>query len=148
MKKTVLLIAAALVIAAGACYVGVRLHNRGRDIIGVTTLNNNSSVIMNSRTGEEFVSGAGKLTVGEGEHIHLRYELSAGSFDLAFHKGEDGLDVFDAANLEALPESGEVYGRSGVSGNGALDFPAEEGVYTVFFQMHGAIGTAELTAEK
>ena len=145
-KKTIIILAAALLFAAAAVYVGVRLHNRGTDIIGVTTLPDRNTVIVNAKTGKEFVSGSGKLTVGAGEHIHLEYALTAGSFDLAFHEGSDGLDVFRNADLENLPSTGEVFGKSDLSGSGSLDFEAADGEYTVYYNNHGAIGTAKITA--
>ena len=126
-KKPVILIVVLALVAAVACYVGVRLMNRGKDIIGVTTLEGQKQVIMNSQTGEEFTAGSGKLEVGEGEHIHLSYTLSGGSFDLALHKGEDGNDVFTEADLENLSDSGDPFGKSGISGSGTLDFDAEQG---------------------
>ena len=149
MKKTTLIIIVAVLAVIGlGGYVGVRLYNRGTDLIGVTTRERQNQVIMNAKTGEEFVAGSGKLTVGAGESIRLKYTLSAGSFDLALHKGEEGNGIFQETDLENLPDAGAVYGKSGVSGSGELNFPAEEGVYTVFFNMHGAIGSATMTAEK
>ena len=55
-KKTILILSVVVVIliAAGA-YVGFRMANRGKDIIGVTTLTKENKVIMNSATGNEFV---------------------------------------------------------------------------------------------
>ena len=146
-KKTIILLGAALLFAAAAVYVGVRLHNHGTDIIGVTTLPDRNTVIVNAKTGEEFVAGSGKLTVGAGEHIHLEYALTAGSFDLAFHEGGSGLDVFQNADLEALPAAGEVFGKSGVSGSGSLDFDAEAGNYTAYFVNHGMVGKVTVTAK-
>ena len=146
-KKSIFLIAAAVVLIAAIAYAVTRLSNRWTDIVGVTTLEKKNTVIMNAKTGEEFVSGSGKLTVGEGERIHIEYALTAGSFDLAFHQGSAGLDVFQSAELENLPNVGDVFGKSGVSGNGSLDFEAAPGEYTVYFNQHGAIGTATVTAK-
>ena len=71
------IVVAVLLVAAGI-YTGIRLAKHGTDIIGVTTLPDRNTVIMNAKTGDEFVAGTGYLTVAEGEHIHLEYDLSAG----------------------------------------------------------------------
>ena len=131
---------------AAVGYAGLRISRRGTDLIGVTTLDN--TVIMNSKTGKEFVSGSGKLTLGEGERIHLKYSLDAGSFDFAVNSGSNGLDIFDSTDLGSLSDEGEVFGRSGITGKGSLDFKAGPGEYTLFFNMHDAVGTATASPEK
>ena len=145
-KKNIALIIAALVLIAAAAYVGMRIVNRGTDIAGVTTLYEKNTVIMNSKTGKEFEAGSGELTVSEGKCIHVEYALDAGSVDLAFYKGNDALAVIRRANLSDLPNSGDLFGKSGVSGKGSLDFEAASGKYTVYFEQHGAAGKATVTA--
>jgi len=147
-KRIIVLILAILVVIAAVIYVGVRLHNRGTDIIGVTTLENRNTIIMNSKSGQEFVAGSGKLTVGTNERIHVVYELDNGSFDLAFHKGSDGLDVFENSDLKNLSNTGDVFGKSGISGKGSLDLEVASGKYTVYFNQHGAVGSATVTTKK
>ena len=146
-KIIALIVALILIIAAGAIYVGVRINNRGRDIIGVTTLFKTNEVIMNAATGQEFESGTGQITVGSGKSIHLEYKLSAGSFDVAFHAGHGARDLFEAANMSDLSAEGEVFGKSSVSGSGSLDFEAAEGDYTVYFVIHDTIGTARVSTK-
>ena len=147
-NKRIVLILVILVIIAAVIYGAVRLRNRGTDIIGVTTLENRNTIIMNSKTGQEFVSGSGTLTVSENERIHVEYALDTGSFDLAFHKGSDGLDVFENSDLDNLSDTGDVFGKSNISGKGSLDLEAASGEYTVYFNQHGAAGTATVTTEK
>lgn len=146
-KKSVVLFVVALVLIAAIAYVGMRLINRRTDIIGVTTLFEKNTVIMNSKTGKDFEAGSGELTVDEGKRIHVEYALDAGSFDLAFCKGSDALAAIRRANLSDLPNTGDLFGKSGVSGKGSLDFEAAPGKYTVYFEQHGAVGTANVTAK-
>ena len=120
-----------LLVVAGGVTLGIRVANHGRDIIGVTTLPSENLVIMNSANGEEFVSGTGSLTVGEGEKAHLTYRLSGGSFDLTLSQGEE---------IRAEQE--------GISGSGELDLEVDSGEYEVTFLMHGAIGTARVGTSK
>ena len=138
-KKTVALIVLALIVVAGA-YIAVRMKNRGTDIIGVTTLYDRNTVIMNAKTGQEFVSGRGTLTVGEGERVHMEYDLSAGALDIAFFEGGDN------APLEE-DMSGGLFGQEGVSGKGALDFDAAPGSYSVQIAVHDAVGRAVVTTK-
>lgn len=148
-KKSIVLIAAALVLVAAIAYTGMRIINRRTDINGVTTLYEKDTavrVIMNAKPGKEFYAGSGKLAVGDGKSIHVEYAIESGSFDLAFHKGSGGLDAILGADLDNLPESGDVFGKSGISGKGSLDFEAVSGEYTVYFKPHGAVGTATVTA--
>ena len=148
MKKILFVIisviAAVFVIVLAACNY---LKVRHRDITGVTTLSKENTVIMNSPTGEEFVTGSGTLTVGEGEKIHAEYKLDAGSIDIAFHAGDDGLAVFDDTDMENLADEGDVFGKSGIEGSGTLDFEASPGEYTVFITIHKAVGSATLKTE-
>jgi len=146
-NKRIVLILIILVVIAAIIYAAVHLRNHGTDIIGVTTLEKRNTIIMNSKTGQEFVSGSGKLTVTEGELIHVEYVLDAGSFDLAFHKGSEGLDVFENSNLENLPDTGDVFGKSGISGKGSLDIEVVPGEYTVYFNQHDAVGTATVNTK-
>ena len=146
-KKTMIMIAAAaLVITAAIAYVAVRMNNRWTDITGVTTLYEKNTVIMNAKEAGSFVSGSGQITVGENGQIHIDYAITAGSCDIAFHAGSVSLDVFQDSDLEQLSGTGDVFGSSGVSGNGSLDLAAESGEYTVYFSMHDALGTATVTA--
>ena len=102
---------------------------------------------MNSKTGKEFYAGSGKLNVGEGERIHMQYALDGGSFDLAFCKGGNALDVISNSDLDNLSVSGDVFGKSRVSGKGSIYFEASPGEYTVYFKQHGAVGTVTVTAQ-
>ena len=149
-KKTIIIIAACVLLVLailGGTALGRRLAKRHTDIIGVTTLIERNLVIMNSASGTEFVSGSGTITVGEGERLHVEYALKEGSYDLAFHLGDDGLDVFHNTDLTALPAEGEVFGRSGVEGSGSFDLEVPAGVYTVFFDMHKAVGSTTISAK-
>ncbi len=146
-KKKIVLTVTVLVLIAVSIYTGMRIKNRWTDINGVTTVPDRNTVYMNSKTGKEFESGCGYLTVGEGQHIHVEYAIDTGSFDLAFHKGNGNQTVFFNAPLDNLPDAGDVFGKSGISGKGSLDFEASRGEYMVFFRQHGAIGSATVTAK-
>ena len=153
MKKVVICIVAVLVVCAAV--VGVVLfQHRGGDIIGVTSYADKNTVIMNSKEGNEFVSGTGSITVKEGEGIHLDYKLKSGSFDIHFTPGKDAVqEAVESDKLEDLPEPEEpdldgAVGQTGVEGSGDLDFDVEPGEYTVIFNMNGAIGKATVTAKK
>ena len=137
----------AFVLVAIAVYVGVRIKNRWTDINGVTTVYESNTVYMNSKSGKEFYAGSGKLKVGEGEHIHMNYALDAGSFDLAFCMGSNALDLISNSDMDNLSASGNVFGKSGVSGKGSIDFETAPGEYTVYFKQHGAVGTVTVTAQ-
>ena len=154
-KKTVLLLSAVLVILiAAGIYIGIRMSGRGKDIIGVTTLTKENKVIMNSATGNEFVSGSGTITVKEGEHIHLTYKLKSGSFDIGFNPGTDGVleavTNLDMTELEDPTQDPSEYAieQKGIEGNGEADFEAQGGEYTVYFTMNGAVGTATVSTAK
>ena len=155
MKKKTVLIASVVILAAVAAvaFVGMRLARYGTDIIGVTTLPDRNIVIMNSKTGREFVSGTGYLDVAEGEHIHLTCDLSAGSIDLAFQPGGDvDISPADPEDLTDLPDiedltAEDVSGQDGISGKTELDFDAGPGAYVIVFTNNGAVGTATVTAE-
>ena len=145
IRFVILLLLVVLLLAGG--YVFVRLEQRGTDIIGVTTLPEKNTVIMNSASGSEFVAGSGHITLQAGERLHLEYALDAGSFDILFLAGGDSLDALQAEDPLALPDAGDGFGESGVTGSGSLDFAAESGDYTVCFTLHGAVGRAVVTAE-
>lgn len=133
---------------SGLTLTGCSIISRHKDITGVTTLSKENTVVMNSPTGKEFVTGSGNLTVGDGEVIHLKYDLSEGSFDLACNEGNEDLDIFESTDLEKLSSEGEVFGISGIEGSGELDIHAAAGEYTVFFNLHSAVGSATVSVEK
>lgn len=148
MKRKILIIlvlAACLIIAASGC--GTRISERHTDIIGVTTIPEKNTVIMNAKTDEEFVSGTGKITVGEGERIHVESSLETGSVDLALHAGDGSLDVFTGADLENLPVEGDVFGISGLEGDGSFDLDAAEGEYSIYFALHDAAGNVTVSTK-
>lgn len=135
MNKKALIIAIGVLLAALAGYTGYRFAIRGTDIIGVTTLTRKNMVIMNAKTGSEFVSGTGKLTVAEGEGLHLEYNLASGSVDVAFHSDEK-------------PAEGS-FSEAGIEGKGSLDFDAAvSGTYTVRITNHSAVGKVTVSAKK
>ena len=158
-----LVIAVVAIIAILAVRRFSTLH---KDITGVTTLTNENLVIMNSPSANVFVSGSGQITVKSDKGIHVEYAVTEGSFDLAFTAGsadpifaegsvdpasmknELGLDVFRNADLSNLTADGEIFGASGVSGKGSLDFAVSPGVYSVYFNMHDTVGTSTVSAKK
>jgi len=162
MKKrsTVILVLAVLtaIVAAGA-YLAVRFMRHGTDIIGVTSLPEKNVVIMNSASGDEFVKGAGTITVGEGEHAVLTWKLKSGSFDLGFLAGRDA--IIEALGDQAAVPGGEfpaetegeqppeyIQEKTGIEGFGTETFDVGSGDCTVYFTMHGAVGTATVSVEK
>lgn len=153
-KKTAAIVTVilAVLIAAGV-YVGLRIYRHGTDIIGVTTLTGKNRVIMNSATGNEFESGNGRITIGEGGSAHVTWKLSEGSFDLAFAaaRGEKtDADLLAEGQEPAEPETGGItydLREDGIQGSGEADFDLEAGTYDVSFIMHGAVGTAEVTSK-
>ena len=147
-KKRIVLLVAALVLIVATAYVWLRLNSRWTDINGVTTVNERNTVYMNAKPGNDFYAGVGYLTVGEGKRIHAEYDIESGSFDLAFRiyvKGRSGLDV-RSSMFDDLPDSGEVFGKSGVSGKGSLSFEVAPGEYEVYFKSHDTIGSATVIA--
>jgi len=157
-KKGIIVIIAVLLVALGA-YTGYRLVNRGTDIIGVTTLSEKNKVIMNAKTGDEFVAGSGFITVAEGEKLHLEYNVSSGSFDIAIRADEEGVSAYQNLGAEnvptpdALPDAEDMtgegaFGSEGITGKGSMDFEAAAGAYTVHITNHNVVGTATLTAKK
>ena len=146
-KKRIILLVVALVLIVAIAYIWLRLNNRRTDINGVTTVYERNTVYMNSKPGKDFYAGVGYLTVGEDKRIHTEYDLESGSFDLAFRiyvKGRVGLDVRSSA-FDNLPNSGDVFGKSGVSGKGSLSFEVAPGEYEVYFKSHNTIGSATVT---
>ena len=139
-RAKIMILAIVAVLIAGGAYVGVRLAGRGKDIIGVTTLPDENIVIMNARSGDEFVSGSGNISVKEGQKIYLSHDLKSGSFDLAIGLSTGTGEPEDAGDL---PE-GYLKEKDGIEGKGEQFFELEGGDYTVVFTMHGAIGTARI----
>ena len=75
----------------------------------------------------------------------MKYALDEGSLDLAFHEGDGDLGIFQTADLQNLTADGEVFGQSGIAGTGSLDFTVAGGDYTVYFQLHDAVGSATVS---
>lgn len=161
MKKRVIVLVLVLLLVAVGGYGCYRLKIRGTDIIGVTTLPDKNTVIMNAKTGEEFEAGTGYITVADGEMLHLEHNLTAGSFDIAFRKDEDAFNLYESIGttenlsdtLQNLPTSEEMtgegsFGDSQITGSGSFEFDAEPGNYTVYITNHNAIGKATVTAIK
>ena len=153
MKKKIVVLVIALLLVVLGVYTGFRFARRGTDIIGVTTLNGKNTVILNAKTGDEFASGTGYLTVGEGERIHLEHNLSSGSLSVAFKSGEGAAEALANLDLDNLPSAADMtgegaFGKEDISGKGSLDFEAEPGEYTVHFTNNSAVGTARVTAKK
>lgn len=150
-KKSIILIIATLLLIAAVAYIWLRLTNRWTDINGVTTVYERNTVYMNAKPDEDFYSGGiGELTVSGDRHIHVEYSFDTGSFDVAFQiyvKGSKNLDMLSSV-FDNLPNSGDVFGKSSVSGKGILDLEAAPGTYVVYFKSHGAVGSAIVTAEK
>ena len=148
-KKSILLIVVAIVFIAAIAYVWMRFNNRWTDINGFTTVYGRNTVYMNLKPGTNFYLGSGQLTINEGKHIYVEYALDSGTFDLAFRvyvKGSDGLAMKNPV-FDNLPDSGEIFGKSGVSGKGTLDFDVAPGTYEVYFKTHSVIGSATVTAK-
>lgn len=146
-KKRIILTVAVFVLIAAAAYVGLRLKNRWTDINGVTTVFERNTVYMNARPGKDFAGGSGYITVRQGKSIHVEYAVDTGKFDVAFCKGSNALSVIRSSELDNLHNAGNVFGKSGVSGKGSIDFEAEPGEYTVYFNPHDTIGSATVTAK-
>ncbi|MBQ9389622.1 MAG: hypothetical protein IJU07_05550 [Synergistaceae bacterium] len=146
-KKKIVLTVTALVLTAIAAYVGIRLKNRWTDINGVTTVYKRNTVYMNVKQGKDFAGGSGYITVSEGRNIHVEYEIVSGKFDIAFCKEKNALSVISSSNPDNLTVSGDVFGKSSVSGKGSINFEAEPGEYTVFFRPHDTLGSAVVTVK-
>ncbi len=145
-KKTILIVIIALVVAA-AGYVGYRLAIRGTDIIGVTTQPGKNTVYINSG---DFEGGAGYLTVGEGQKIHVKYAVGSGSFDIVFRADEDAAAAYETMDVENLPTAEEMtgegaFGETGLTGKSEASFTAEPGFYTVYVTNHNMTGKATVT---
>ena len=153
MKKKIILFLVLALAAAAAVYACVRVSRHGTDIIGVTTLADKNTVIMNSKTGSEFVSGSGVISVAQGEHIHLECDLKEGSIDVAFRGDEGAAAAYESMTPENLPTAEEMtgegaFGQESISGKCSLDFDAEAGEYTVYIANRGAVGKAVVTAAR
>ena len=147
-KKSIVLMIVLLIMIAAIVCAWIRFSSRWTDINGVTTVSERNTVYMNLKPGTDFYAGSGQLTVDEGKRIHVEYALDSGTFDLAFRvyaKGSDGLDV-QSPVFDNLQDSGNVFGKSGVSGKSTLGFDAAPGVYEVYFKSHNAAGSATVTA--
>lgn len=156
MKKIILIVAVPLMIAASAyaywlfvnsTYVYWLFPNSWRDSTGFITGRN--TIYMNVPSGTGLFAGYGQLTIDEGKHIHAEYALDSGSFDLAFRvyiEGNDDLAV-ESPVFKNLQNSGEIFGKSGISGKGTLDFDVAPGTYEVHFRPHDVVGWAIVTAK-
>ena len=145
MKKIVLIVAVLLMIVASAYVYIINFHSTflwhftdsWRDSTGVITVSERNTVYMN----------LAQLTIDEGKHIHVEYAIDAGTLNLAFRtyvEGSDALRV-NSPVFDDLQNSGEIFGKSGISGKGTLDFDAAPGTYEVYFRTHEVIGTATVT---
>ena len=146
-KKSIILIVAAIVLIAAITYVWILRNNSWTENIGIGTVSGRNMVYMNLPQGTTFYAGYGQLTVSEGKHIHVEYALDSGSFDLAFRvyaKGNDRLAV-QSPVFKNLQNSGEIFGKSGVSGKGTLDFDVVPDTYEVHFRPHDVVGSATVT---
>ena len=146
-KKKIVLTVVSVVLIALVVYVGMRIKNRWTDINGVTTVYERNTVYINVRPGKDFAGGLGYITIRQGKSIHVEYVVEMGKFDIAFCKGSNALSVIRSSNLNNLPNAGEVFGKSGISGKGGIDFEAEPGEYSVFFNPHDTIGSATVTVK-
>ncbi|MBR3570758.1 MAG: hypothetical protein IKN96_08210 [Oscillibacter sp.] len=158
-KKNIVIIGVAALVVVACAYVALRLRNRCTDIIGVTTLTDRNTVIMNSKTGAEFVSGEGQLAVGEGERIRVEYDLSGGEIDISFKERGEGSASYEDITPENVPDvlenlptpedmTGEgAFGQDGITGKGSLYFDAAPGSYNVHIALHDAVGKAVVTAK-
>lgn len=146
-KKRIILTVTVFVLIVAAAYVGLRLKNRWTDINGVTTVYERNTVYMNVRPGKDFAGGSGYITVEEGKRIHVEYAVETGKFDIALNKGSNALSVIRNSDLDNLSSSGNVFGKSGISGKGSIDFEAEPGEYTIYFNPHDTIGSAIVTVK-
>ncbi|MBR0168485.1 MAG: hypothetical protein IJQ08_07415 [Synergistaceae bacterium] len=151
MKKIILIVAviAASVYAywlfVNSTYVYWLFPNAWRDSTGIITGRN--TIYMNVPLGTGLFTGYGQLTINEGGHIHAEYSLDSGSFDLAFRiyaEGNDELAVKSPV-FKNLQNSGEIFGKSGISGKGTLDFDVAPGTYEVHFRPHDVVGWAIVT---
>ena len=98
-------------------------------------------------SGTGLFTGYGQLTIDEGKHIHVEYALDSGNFDLAFRiyaEGNADLAV-ESPVFKNLQKSGEIFGKSGISGKGTLDLDAAPGTYEVHFRPHDVVGWAIVT---
>lgn len=146
-KKKIALTVVSVILIAIAVYAGMRMKNRWTDINGVTTVYERNSVYLNVRPGKDFAGGSGSITVRQGESIHVEYSIDTGQFDIAFCKGSNTLSAIQSSNLDNLPKAGNVFGKSGVSGKGGIDFEAQPGEYTLFFKPHNTIGSATVSVK-
>ena len=154
MKKIRLIIAVLLMIAASAyaywlfvnsTYVYWLFPNSWRESTGFITGRN--TIYMNAPSGTRLFAGYGQLTIDEGKHIHVEYALDSGNFDLAFQVYAEGNDDLAVESLvfKNLQNSGEIFGKSGVSGKGTLDFDVVPDTYEVHFRPHDVVGSATVT---
>ena len=155
MKKIVLIVAVLLMIVASAYVYIINFHSTflwhftdsWRDSTGVITVSERNTVYMNLTPGTNYYLDSGQLTIHEGKHIHVEYAIDAGTLNLAFRtyvEGSDALRV-NSPVFDDLQNSGEIFGKSGISGKGTLDFDAAPGTYEVYFRTHEVIGTATVT---
>ena len=146
-KKRIILLIVAIVLIVATAYVWLRLNNRWTDINGVTTVSERNTVYMNAKPGKDFYGGVGYLTVGENKRIHVEYDLESGNFDLAFRRYVEKRSTIDlrSSAFDNLPDSGEFFGKSGISGKGSLNFEVAPGEYEVYFKSHDSIGSATVT---
>ena len=151
MKKVIISI-----IVIAAAIIGFVLYNhRGGDIIGVTSYPDKNKIIMNTARDNEFVSGQGTITVGEGEVIHLEYDQKAGSFDVAICMGKDDVieailssESLDSSEIPVPEEMEHFETMTGIEGTGSLDFDVDPGDYTLIFYPHDSEGKVTVTTQK
>ena len=147
-KKSILILAGVLVIVIAA---GVVLYrHRGGDVIGVTTYSNQNKVIMNAKTGSEFVSGTGTIDVGEGKHVCIEHALTAGSVDVAFASDKNAVERHRNIGADNLPDpEAEVpeatATEEGISGKGSTDVALTPGSYLVTITNNNAVGKVTIS---
>ncbi|MBQ9348728.1 MAG: hypothetical protein IJT94_15565 [Oscillibacter sp.] len=114
-------------------------------------LTNPDNISITCRRAGDGSGGNGYLTVKNSEHIHIEYEIKAGSFDLAVCEKSSFLSKypqgFGERKVNEVMSNLDTSVKTEISGKGSLDFEADAGEYAVFAIFHHTTGKAVVTSE-
>ena len=152
MKRTVkALLAVTVLMTMAACTKHeVSIESTEDNTIKVTALNSEES------------GGSGAIVVGEGEILHVDYNITKGTFDItvAGEPFEPGEMTDPDASEEEIAEAGEEnaqamidaftgegqYKETGLTEEGSLEFAVQPGDQTLYIMLHDATGEILVTA--
>lgn len=137
--------------------IGYIYYSKSAISIVESDLQTNAINVTGKRSGNA-TGGTGVLTVREGEHIHLAYDITKGNLSVALSGGPGNENPKIDVDMRFLMENtdsgllggdffeGADYNDIALTGSGSKDFTVQPGDYTVLCLLHDMDGTASFTS--